>query len=544
MIDMEKRRRVMARSAALGHCICNPKQPCPCETFRTHDICPCAGERLEDAGVAQELRLTELVENAGCASKINQADLRRVLDGLPEIVHERLLVGTNACDDAGIYQLSDDLALVQTVDVFTPSVDDPYAFGQIAAANSLSDCYAMGGTPLTALAVAAFPIDTLSHDVMARMLRGGIDKIAEAGAVVVGGHSIKDSEVKFGFAITGTVDPRRVVTNAGARPGDALVLTKPLGVGIVGFARQLGRASEEAMAAITASMTQLNDVPAIVMVEMGVHAATDVTGFGLLGHLSEMVRQSGVTAEITADRVPVLPEALEYVREQMISGAIERNIEYAQQFVEVASGVNPDLAWVLYDPQTSGGLLMAIEEERAHALVERLHAEGVEHAAIIGHVVEESAGRIVVTGEGGSTVNAVAAPTIARAPSELEPCCANPPGAQASEPCCANPPTVETSEPCCADAPDLAMGTADAREAFGAFMGAVNAEGAIDARTRELMVLALSVLARCEPCVRIHLDKARAMGITDEEVNEAVWLAISMGGAPIMMFYQALKGQA
>ncbi len=544
MIDLDKRRRVMARSAALGHCICNPRQPCPCETFREHDICPCAGERLEDVGVAPKLRLTELAENAGCASKINQADLRRVLDGLPEIAHERLLVGTNACDDAGVYRLTDDLALVQTVDVFTPSVDDPYAFGQIAAANSLSDCYAMGGTPLTALAVAAFPIETLSHEIMAEMLRGGIDKVAEAGAVVVGGHSIKDSEVKFGFAITGTVDPRRMVTNAGAVPGDALVLTKPLGVGIVGFARQLGRASEEAMAAITASMTRLNDVPARIMVEMGAHAATDVTGFGLLGHLSELVRQSGVTAEITADRVPVLPEALEYVRRQMISGAIERNIEYAQQFVEVREGVDPDLAWVLYDPQTSGGLLIAIAAERADELVERLQAEGIEHAAVIGRVIDESAGRIVVTGEGGSTVSAVAAPSIARAPSAAEPCCANPPGAEAAEPCCADAPALEAGEPCCADAPDLAMGTGDAREAFGAFMGAVNAAGAIDARTRELMVFALSVLARCEPCVRLHLDKARAMGITDEEINEAAWLAISMGGARIMMFYEELRGRA
>jgi len=348
---------------------------------------------------------------------------------------------------------------------------------------------------------------------------------------VVGGHSIKDREVKFGFAITGTVDPRRMVTNAGARPGDALVLTKPLGVGIVGFARQLGRASEEAMAAITASMTQLNDVPARVMVEMGAHAATDVTGFGLLGHLSEMVRQSGVTAGVMADRVPVLPEALEYVREQMISGAIERNIEYAQQFVTVADGVDADLAWVLYDPQTSGGLLIAIDGERADELVARLHAEGVEHAAIIGRVVEESAGRIVVTGEGGATVSAVAAAPVVEAPAQ-------------PEPCCANPPAVEAAESCCAGAPDLAAGTADARAAFGAFMGAVNAEGAIDARTKELMVLSLSVLAKCEPCVRIHLDQARAMGVSDEEINEAVWLAISMGGAPIMMFYNALRGQA
>ncbi len=535
MIDMEKRRRVMARSAALGHCICNPRQPCPCEPFIEHKGCPCAGERLEDAGVEQDVRLTELVENAGCASKINQKDLKRVLEGLPEITHERLLVGTSACDDAGIYRLSEELALVQTVDVFTPSVDDPYTFGEIAAANSLSDCYAMGGTPITALAVIAFPIETLSHAVMTEMLRGGIDKVGESGAVVVGGHSIKDNEVKFGFAITGTVDPRNMVTNAGARPGDALVLTKPLGVGIIGFARQRGRASEQAMATIAASMAELNDVPARVMVEMGAHAATDVTGFGLLGHLSEMVCQRGVTAEIMANRVPIFDDVLDYIGEQMISGAIERNMEYAQQYVASTDGVDADLAYVLYDPPTSGGFLIAIEEERADELVERLQAEGVEHAAVIGRVVGESDGRIVLSADGEAPAHVVAAAAAVRP---------TPAARAAAEPCCANPPDLSGDGADGTAPAESEAGAAAAKQAFGAFMGVRNADGAIDLRNKELMAIALSVLPKCEPCVRLHIDKARDMGIGDEEINEAVWMAISFGGAPVMMFYNSVRGQA
>jgi len=286
--------------------------------------------------------------------------------------------------------------------------------------------------------------------------------------------------------------------------------------------------SAEAMAAAGASMAALNDVAARLMVELGAHAATDVTGFGLLGHLVELTRQSGVTAEIDASRVPIFPEALEYVRAEMISGAIERNLEYAQQFVTVAEGVDPDLAYVLYDPQTSGGLLIAIAAEHAEELVARLRAEGLEHAAIVGRITGESDGRIAVTGAGGSaaTVAARAEPAVT---------------APTAEPCCAEPPTAAT-EPCCAGAPDLSAGTGDARAAFGAFMGAVNADGAVDLRTKELITIALSVLSKCAPCVRLHVDKARGMGITDEEINEATWLAISMGGAPIMMFVNELRG--
>ena len=309
MKDYSKRKRIMARSLKLGHCICNPKEPCPCDLFKRKNVCLCAGERLEDA--AEDVALTQFVENAGCASKISQNDLKKVLAGLPAVSDPRVLVSADTCDDAGVFKLSDDTALVQSVDVFTPVVDDPYLFGQIAAANSVSDIYAMGGRPLTALSIIGFPIETLSHKVMNKILWGGLDKMREAGVVILGGHSIKDKEIKFGFAVTGLIHPSAIVTNSGAKPGDRLILTKPLGTGVISFARQLGKASDRALAAAGRSMAGLNRAAAEEMARSGVTTATDVTGFSLLGHLSEIVRQSRVTAEIYADSVPVFDGVLD-----------------------------------------------------------------------------------------------------------------------------------------------------------------------------------------------------------------------------------------
>jgi selenide,water dikinase len=395
MIDKEKRRRIMQRSIKLGHCICNPKEPCPCDVFKQQNVCLCAGERLEEA--SENVPLTRFVENAGCASKINQTDLKIVLAGLPAISDPRVLVCADTCDDAGIYKLTDDLALVQSVDVFTPNVDDPYTFGQIAAANSLSDIYAMGGKPATALSIVGFPIETMSHKIMNRMLRGGIDKMKEAGVEVIGGHSIKDTEIMFGFAVTGIIDPEKIITNDRAQPGDVLVLTKPIGTGVISFASQLDRAPKKAMETIGRSMAELNKTAAEAMVEAGVTAATDVTGFGLMGHLSEMVAQSGVTAEIYTDQVPFFDGVLALVREELISGAIERNREYATQYVEVTEGVTEDVEIALYDPQTSGGFLIAIKEDHAEDFVTELRDKGLNSASIIGKVVERSAGKIVLT---------------------------------------------------------------------------------------------------------------------------------------------------
>ena len=384
-----QRKRVMARSIALGHCICNPKDPCPCDLFKQRNVCLCAGERLEDA--PEDVALTTLVENAGCASKIGQEDLKRALSGLPRAFDPRVLVSSETCDDAGVYRLTPRTALVQSVDVFTPVVDDPYAFGEIAAANSVRDIYAMGGRPLTALSIVAFPVETLSPRIMNRMLQGGVDKLREAGVSLLGGHSIKDREIKFGFAVTGVVDPRRMTVNSKARPGDVLILTKPLGTGTLSFARQIGRAPADGLAEAESSMRALNRAAAELMAAAGVTTATDITGFGLAGHLGEMAAQSGVEIEIYGAAVPVFSGVLDLIRAGVISGAVERNREYAASFVKRDKAAGEDLETLLYDPQTSGGLLIAVRASKAPALLAALHKKGVPHAAAVGRVLRRSA---------------------------------------------------------------------------------------------------------------------------------------------------------
>jgi selenide,water dikinase len=392
MIDYEKRKRVMGRSIKLGHCICNPREPCPCDLFKRKNVCLCAGEREEEA--AEDIPLTQLVENAGCASKISQDDLKKALSGLPRIFDPNVLVSSETCDDAGIYKLDDDSALVQSVDVFTPIVDDPYLFGQIAAANSVSDIYAMGGKPFAALSIIGFPVDRVSHRVMNKLMQGGIDKLREAGTVVLGGHSIKNREILFGFAVTGLVHPGRIISNDRAKPGDVLVLTKPLGTGTISFAAQIGKAKAAWLEEIGRSMSALNRTASEIMAEAGVRAATDVTGFGLLGHLSEVAVQSGVTAEVYPADVPLFDGVLGCLRRGIISGAIERNREYASKFVARDADVEEELETALYDPQTSGGLLMCVGAKKAAAVMRKLKKAGVDRAAVIGRIVDRSEGRI------------------------------------------------------------------------------------------------------------------------------------------------------
>jgi selenide,water dikinase len=310
--------------------------------------------------------------------------------------HPDLLVGIDHLDDAAVYRLTDDIALVQTIDFFTPIVDDPFEFGQIAAANALSDVYAMGGKPLTAMNVVAFPIKKMGQDILKEILKGGYSKIQEAGALLVGGHSIDDSDIKYGLSVTGIVHPKRILTNAHARPGDRLVLTKPLGTGIIATALKGGKASQEALAKITESMTTLNRVASELTVETGVNACTDITGFGFLGHALEMAMASDVGIAIHWQSVPFFPEAEEYASMGMVPGGTGRNREFASCRVELAGTIPDTIMDILYDAQTSGGLLISVEGEKAQGLLERLHSRGVEHAAMVGEVRKAPKGGIVV----------------------------------------------------------------------------------------------------------------------------------------------------
>jgi selenide,water dikinase len=310
-----------------------------------------------------------------------------VLGSLPRASHPDLIVGVETSDDAGVFRLREDLAIVNTVDFFTPVVDDPYTYGQISATNSLSDVYAMGGEPKTAMNIVCFPQSGIDKEILAEILRGGGDKATEAGVVVVGGHSVADDEIKYGMAITGVIDPRRVIRNIGAQVGDVVILTKPLGTGILTTALKRAHLHEEEYAAAVTSMATLNDKAARVMLRHTVHACTDITGFSLMGHACEMAMGSGVTLHLHASALPLLPGALRLALEGYITGGCKRNRSYLADKVRVASSVAQDFNEVAFDPQTSGGLLIAVPEQESQALVRDLQAEGVLAAALIGGVL-------------------------------------------------------------------------------------------------------------------------------------------------------------
>lgn len=300
-----------------------------------------------------------------------------VLSRIPRVKDENVLVGFDTADDAGVYQLTPDTALVQTVDFFTPIVDDPFTFGAIAAANALSDVYAMGGRPLTALTILAYP-GKGDIDDLAEILRGGAEKMREAGCVILGGHSVNDDEIKFGYAVTGTVNPQRVATNAGARPGDALVFTKRIGTGVISTAIKRMAANQAHVDAAIESMLELNQRACEAMLEFDVHGCTDVSGFGLIGHAREMALGSNVTIEIQSGRVRFLPGAVEYARGGAVPAGLKNNREFASSVVEGESPVDD----LLYDPQTSGGLLISLPEADAAALERALPS-----AYVIGRVL-------------------------------------------------------------------------------------------------------------------------------------------------------------
>jgi selenide, water dikinase len=346
-------------------------------------------DTLESVSTASDA-LTSLSHGAGCGCKLPAAALLPIVRGLNPATDERLLVGSATADDAAVFRLSDELALVQTIDFFTPIVDDPYDFGRIAAANALSDVYAMGGTPLVALNIVAFPLERLGAGVLGEILRGGLDVVSAAGATLAGGHSIDDPEPKYGLSVTGIVHPDEVMTNAGALPGDLLVLTKPLGVGAITTALKRGlTADADLLARGVDVMAALNASAATAARDAGAHAITDITGFGLLGHLHNLCRASGVAATIDAAAVPAIDGVLELLADpdgQAVSGGSRRNREYAATFTSFAFGVAAARLLLLCDATTSGGLLVAVSEDRAALMP----------GPVVGRVVAGEAGTIVV----------------------------------------------------------------------------------------------------------------------------------------------------
>lgn len=335
------------------------------------------------------LKLTALSSCAGCAAKLNQAALGEVLKRLPPISDKNLLVGTNTADDAAVYRLNKDVALVQTIDFFTPIVDDPFAFGQIAATNALSDVYAMGGRPLTALNVLAFPADVVGPEIVATIVRGGASKVREAGAMLVGGHTIRAPEPIYGLAVTGLVHPKRVMSNAQAHPGDLLVMTKPLGVGIVTTAIKRGMASASLAKKATQLMRRLNAVGADLAEKELVRAATDFTGFGLLGHLASMCRASDVSAVIRSENVPAIgDDVFSLIESGCIPGGSRDNRKAADAITDW--GDTPDVRrTLLTDAQTSGGLLLSVSPKNLDPVIKVLKEHRTPAAAIVGQIVQK-----------------------------------------------------------------------------------------------------------------------------------------------------------
>jgi len=374
------------------------------EIDRAIEVVVAAVRRLQPEGVLVapvlaeigEIKLTHYTHGMGCACKLRPQVLERVLAKLPLPADPAVLVGMETSDDAAVYKLSDDLAIVQTVDFFTPIADDPYDFGAISAANSLSDIYAMGARPLFALNIVGFPSNRLPVEVLHRILQGALDKAAEADVSVIGGHTVDDTEPKYGMAVTGIVHPERVLTNAAARPGDQIVLTKPIGTGLIATAVKRGLADEATARQAIVLMAALNRDAAEAMVEVGVSACTDVTGFGLLGHLREMTVGAGLDAAIYADHVPVLEAARTFAGAGVVPGGTRDNLAFVEPHVDWDETISEVQKLILADAQTSGGLLIAVPQERLDALLAALAERGVVEAAHIGAFTTPGPGRIAV----------------------------------------------------------------------------------------------------------------------------------------------------
>jgi selenide,water dikinase len=318
------------------------------------------------------------------------------LCGITFPTDENVLVGLERADDAGVYKVTDHIALIQTVDFFTPIVDDPYWFGQIAAANALSDVYAMGGVPKTAMNLVAFPLKDMDMSILRQIIQGGVDKMREAGVVLVGGHSVEDKELKYGLSVTGFIHPDRILTKKDLRAGDHLVLTKPLGTGIINTAIKGGLASADVIKRVTRLMATLNREAAEVMSRYPVHACTDITGFGLLGHMAEMVSGMPFGIRLMSRQIPMLPEAFEYAGMGLVPAGAYKNREFRECMVDFDPSIDRLVQDILFDPQTSGGLLIGVQHDRADDLVSELKDRGIDAAAVIGEVTAAPTERIVV----------------------------------------------------------------------------------------------------------------------------------------------------
>ena len=530
---LEKRKRIMTRSIKLGHCVCDPNKDCPCPIFKEKNICECAGEREEI--VTGIIKLTEHVRAVGCASKVPKKYLETVINKLSGYKDSRVLIGNESSDDAGVIAIEGaNRASVMTVDVFAPSVDDPYTFGMIAAANSLSDIYAMGGEAETALSIVGFPIYTLPETAMTAMLQGGADKLAEAGVAVIGGHSINDSEIKCGYAVLGSIDKNQIISNSGAETGDTLVLTKPIGGGIVLFGKQVEKSNAKEVEEVTAAMTTLNSIAGKAMNLFNAHAATDVTGFSLLGHLTEMARGSNKEIEINFNAVPLFSAVKKLAELDAFPGAVERNREASDEYIDYGELTEAEQN-ILYSPETSGGLLVSLPRDRAQAYIEYLKTNGVTGTKI-GRVLATSENGIIKL-KGTRGIKAAKRPTtqstVKNAPTDC--CCSKEvqvDNSNANNSCCSTQNTnVENNK----------LPPADAAAEFSNYMKAVNREGAIKAKEKKLMALALSVSHKCEECVKFNIDAAKKIGASSEEISEAVAMGISFGGASANMFYNQLN---
>jgi selenide,water dikinase len=340
--------------------------------------------------------LLQTVEYGGCSAKLAPGELAEALKDLPKVKHENLLVDIETHDDAGVYKIGDDSALVQTTDFFSPICSDPCEFGRIAAANALSDVYAMGGEALTALNLVMFPSQRIGLDVLREILRGGMETVQQAGAVIVGGHTIDDYPPKYGLAVTGMVHPKKIVSNDKARPGDVLILTKPIGVGILVAGHRIGEAKPGDYRAALDSMMQLNKEGGRIMQQHGVRCATDITGFGLLGHALKMALASGVTLEIESRNIAQIPGAYALLDMGCIPGAAFRNLRFAEEQCEFGSALDYNLKMLSCDAQTSGGLLMCVARKASATVVEKLKAEGYSRAAVVGNVIPKATKALII----------------------------------------------------------------------------------------------------------------------------------------------------